>query len=93
MGQDWGGGLQLLTPYATAGIQERQPFYNHLEWEQQRLQNEKYLRNISQFPESLPSMTKSFQGGATGDMYGTAPGPHLAHVWARTGRDRDEAPV
>eukprot|EP01043_Picozoa_sp_COSAG02_P049682 COSAG02_NODE_5015_length_4723_cov_3.671064_7_plen_121_part_00 len=28
--------------------QERQPFYNHLEWERERLQNEKYLRNISQ---------------------------------------------
>ena len=29
-------------------LQERQPFYNHLEWERERLQNEKYLRNISQ---------------------------------------------
>eukprot|EP01051_Picozoa_sp_SAG22_P011961 SAG22_NODE_1200_length_5182_cov_4.342514_2_plen_342_part_00 len=53
-------------------IQERQPFYNHLEWEQQRIQNEKYLRNISQFPESLPSMTGS--GGFAGeDGYGAVP--------------------
>jgi len=54
-------------------IQERQPFYNHLEWERERLQNEKYLRNISQFPESLPSLDPTETGGAQGDVYGAAP--------------------
>lgn len=54
-------------------IQERQPFYNHLEWERERLQNEKYLRNISQFPESLPALDDGEGGVAQGDVYGTAP--------------------
>merc|ERR1711871_121744 len=54
-------------------IQERQPFYNHLEWERERMQNEKYLRNISQFPESLPSLDTVDGGVAHGDGQGTAP--------------------
>merc|ERR1719473_788186 len=32
-------------------IQKRQPFYNHMEWESQRTQNERYIAMISQFPE------------------------------------------
>jgi hypothetical protein len=54
-------------------IQERQPFYNHLEWERERLQNEKYLRNISQFPESLPALDRVDGRIASDDGYGTAP--------------------
>lgn len=31
-------------------IQKREPVYNHYQWEEERLNNERYLRNIMEFP-------------------------------------------
>eukprot|EP00514_Thraustochytrium_sp_LLF1b_P010660 CAMPEP_0184554342 /NCGR_PEP_ID=MMETSP0199_2-20130426/34713_1 /TAXON_ID=1112570 /ORGANISM="Thraustochytrium sp., Strain LLF1b" /LENGTH=130 /DNA_ID=CAMNT_0026950351 /DNA_START=397 /DNA_END=785 /DNA_ORIENTATION=- len=35
-------------------IQQREPFYNHTEWEQERKTHEQYMRNICEYPV-LPS--------------------------------------
>jgi len=38
-------------------IQQKQPFYNHLEWEEDRRRNEKYLKNICEYPYILTQLS------------------------------------
>ena len=37
-------------------IQHKEPYYNHLEWEEQARRDEEYLRNCAEYPLVLPSV-------------------------------------
>lgn len=64
-------------------IQAREPVYNHYQWEEERMQNEKYLRNIMEYPggagdSTLPAETRMMMttAMATGILDGTPQSPH-----------------
>ena len=48
--------------------QERQPFYNHLEWERERLQNEKYLRSGNRAAHLCPWLWASARSSLTAGL-------------------------
>lgn len=52
-------------------IQERQPVYNHRKWEEDRVRNEKYLKNICEYDYVLGSSNK--RGAAEGRRKSRSP--------------------
>eukprot|EP00003_Mantamonas_plastica_P023389 TRINITY_DN41_c0_g2_i1.p1 TRINITY_DN41_c0_g2~~TRINITY_DN41_c0_g2_i1.p1 ORF type:complete len:292 (+),score=109.87 TRINITY_DN41_c0_g2_i1:195-1070(+) len=49
-------------------IQQKEPHYNHLQWKQERKQNERMLKNICEYPPSLIESKKGNKGKKDGSM-------------------------
>lgn len=47
-------------------IQRREPVYNHYQWEEERLANERYLKNIMEYPGGAGDSTLPRDAGAIG---------------------------
>lgn len=45
-------------------IQHKEPYYSHLDWEEQAARDEEYLKNCSEYPVVLPAATRA-KGGTT----------------------------
>ena len=76
-------------------IQDRQPYYNHMEWHSQRTQNEKYIAMISQFPEQYEDGGgMNFRPQGTGDEFfqpETLPEPLFAPQAPMRGEEEESA--
>eukprot|EP00283_Hemiselmis_rufescens_P024790 CAMPEP_0173437744 /NCGR_PEP_ID=MMETSP1357-20121228/18305_1 /TAXON_ID=77926 /ORGANISM="Hemiselmis rufescens, Strain PCC563" /LENGTH=205 /DNA_ID=CAMNT_0014402945 /DNA_START=93 /DNA_END=707 /DNA_ORIENTATION=+ len=74
-------------------IQHKEPYYSHLDWEEQAARDEEYLRNCAEYPLMLPTAktTKTFRQSTN---YSEAPSfavqptpapPHVRHKSAGKG--------
>eukprot|EP00285_Hemiselmis_virescens_P000236 CAMPEP_0173410568 /NCGR_PEP_ID=MMETSP1356-20130122/74909_1 /TAXON_ID=77927 ORGANISM="Hemiselmis virescens, Strain PCC157" /NCGR_SAMPLE_ID=MMETSP1356 /ASSEMBLY_ACC=CAM_ASM_000847 /LENGTH=186 /DNA_ID=CAMNT_0014372201 /DNA_START=129 /DNA_END=686 /DNA_ORIENTATION=+ len=68
-------------------IQHKEPYYSHLDWEEQAARDEEYLRNCAEYPLVLPT-TKSAKTFRASQSYSEAPSfavqptpapPHVRH--------------
>jgi hypothetical protein len=69
-------------------IQTREPHYNHLKWEEDRLANEKYLKNIQEYKRSASETALGRPGGASRMATGVLAPDELDPEYARESRER-----